>query len=136
MEIEQQSLLIPTATRIQTLDITSEVSGFVRESGLKEGIVFVYCPHATAAVFLNENEPRLQRDVLGMVKKLIPSSEPYEHNAIDHNAAAHLAAILVGNCVAIPVSGGALGTGTWQEVFLLELDGPRKRTVNLVLLGD
>lgn len=136
MEIRQESLVVQTRSRMETRDISAEVSRFVRESGLSDGILFVYCPHATAAVFLNENEPRLQRDVLGMINRVVSPYESYEHNAIDRNTAAHLAAILVGNCVAIPVSGGNLATGTWQDVFLLELDGPRRRTVNLVVLGE
>jgi len=136
MGIKQKSLSVQTHDRVETQDITAEVTRFLRESGFSEGMVFVYCPHATAAIFLNEDEPRLQRDVLNFVKRLVPSSESYEHNAIDDNAAAHLAAILVGNCVAIPVAAGRLGTGTWQQVLLLELDGPRRRTVNLVGLGQ
>jgi secondary thiamine-phosphate synthase enzyme len=136
MEIKKETFSVQTHNRIETQDISGIISRFLRESGLSEGLLFVYCPHATAAIFLNENESGLQRDVLGMIKRLIPQSEQYEHNAIDDNAAAHLAAILVGNCVVIPVSHATLGTGTWQQVFLLELDGPRQRTVNAILLGD
>ena len=136
MEIKQGTFFVQTHSRVETQDITGEVRGFLRESGFSEGILFVYCPHATAGIFLNENEPRLQRDVVNFVEGLVSSSARYEHDTIDDNAAAHLAAILVGNCVAIPVTGGNLGTGTWQQVLLLELDGPRHRTVNFVLLGE
>ena len=136
MAVAQKSLSINTHSRMETRDITIEVGHFVRETGFTAGMLFVHCPHATAAVFLNENEPGLQRDILGMVKRLVPHADDYEHNAIDDNAAAHLGAILVGNSVSVPIAGSSLCCGTWQQIFLLELDGPRRRDVNLVLMGE
>jgi len=119
------------------IDLTSEVTGFVRETRVREGICVVSVPHATAALIVNEHEQGLLRDILAKIEAVFPASAQYEHNAIDDNADAHIAAAFLGHNRAFPVSGGKMIRGTWQNLFLVELDGPRsRREVVVQVLGD
>ena len=97
----------------------------------------VSVPHATAALIVNEHEQGLLRDLLERIDALFPESGQYAHNAIDDNADAHIAAAFLGHNRAFPVSGGQVIRGSWQNLFLVELDGPRsRREVIVQVLGD
>jgi secondary thiamine-phosphate synthase enzyme len=103
---------------------------------VKDGICVVSAPHATAAILVNENERRLIDDMLTKIEELFPSSARYSHNSIDDNADAHLAAVFIGHSKTFPISESKLVRGTWQSVFLVELDGPRqRREVHIEILG-
>ncbi|MEM1837127.1 MAG: secondary thiamine-phosphate synthase enzyme YjbQ, partial [Pyrobaculum sp.] len=85
----------------------------------------------------NENEARLREDILSKLKSLFPRGAGYRHDEIDDNANAHLANIFVGFHLVMPIVGGRLLRGTWQDVMLIEMDGPRsKRGVVVVVLGE
>jgi len=130
-------LIAKSSTRKQLIDLTSEVSRIVRDAGVKEGMCMVSVPHATAAVLANEHETGLMRDMLTRIDALFPESGAYEHNAIDDNADAHIAAAFLGHSRSFPVSNGELVRGTWQNIFLVELDGPRsRREVVVQVIGD
>jgi secondary thiamine-phosphate synthase enzyme len=123
--------------RRELIDITSQVMAFVENSHVQSGICVVTVPHATAAVIANEHEDGLMRDILAKVDNLFPKSSHYSHNAIDDNADAHLASAFLGHSRVFPVVNGSLVRGTWQNIFLVELDGPRsRRDVVLQLIGD
>ena len=108
----------------------------VQKSAVKEGICVVSAPHATAAILVNENERRLIDDMLAKIEELFPSSARYSHNSIDDNADAHLAAVFIGHSKTFPISERKLVRGTWQSIFLVELDGPRqRREVRIQTLG-
>jgi secondary thiamine-phosphate synthase enzyme len=110
---------------------------FVENTRIKNGICIISVPHATAAVIANEHENGLMRDVLAKVEDLFPVSSSYRHNAIDDNADAHLAAAFLGHSRMFPVVDGQLIRGTWQNVFVVELDGPRsRREVWLQIIGE
>jgi secondary thiamine-phosphate synthase enzyme len=101
----------------------------VKAAGISDGICLVYVPHATAAVVINENaDPNVCDDILDALAGLIPEGR-WRHDRIDDNAAAHIKATILGPSEAIPVRGGRLQLGTWQSLMLVELDGPRDRTV-------
>ncbi len=125
------SLRVSTKSRIETVDITRDVEAAVREFGVEEGVVCVATVHTTTAIFVNENERGLRGDVVAVARKLLDMNEPFQHNQVDSNAEAHLMAVLVGNSVVLPVRDGRPDLGTWQSIFLLELDGPRSRTVRV-----
>lgn len=113
----------------EMLDITERVSEVVRQSGVNDGICLVYVPHATAAVVINENaDPNVCEDILEALARLIPKGR-WRHDRVDNNAAAHIKATILGPSEAVPIRGGRLGLGTWQNLMLVELDGPRNRTV-------
>jgi len=110
---------------------------FVENSDVQNGICVVSVPHATAAVIANEHEDGLMRDMLAKIEDLFPKSSRYGHNAIDDNADAHLASGFLGQSRVLPIVDGALVRGTWQNIFLVELDGPRsRRDAVLQAIGD
>jgi secondary thiamine-phosphate synthase enzyme len=123
--------------RRELIDLTSEVTQFVRETGVREGICVVSVPHATAAVLVNEHERGLLKDMLAKIEEVFPTHAQYDHNAIDDNADAHLAAAFLGHTRSFPISDGELIRGTWQNIFLVELDGPRsRRDIVIQAIGD
>ena len=111
------------------VDITDRVNDLVRQSTVREGICLVYVPHATAAVVVNENaDPNVCLDILDALGRLVPEGQ-WRHDRVDNNAAAHIKATILGPSETLPVRDGQLRLGTWQSVMLVELDGPRQRTV-------
>ena len=125
---------IKTGKRVDVVDITSKVKEEVRNGGVSDGVAIVYSKHTTTAITINENESGLKEDILNMLEKIIPAGAGYRHDRIDNNADAHLRAILVGNSVTVPVSGGNLDLGTWQSILFIELDGPRSRRVGVKVI--
>ena len=109
----------------------------VRESGVKNGFCLVFAPHATAAIIANEHERGLVNDILRKIREEFPLDGKWEHNRIDDTAAAHLASAFLGAGRIFPVKDGRLVRGTWQNIFLVELDGPRSiRRVVVEVMGE
>jgi len=127
MTVFKRTIVVSSSSRHQLIDITREVTQFVEDSRTRDGILMVSVPHATAAVIANENEGGLLNDILEKVQEVFPQSFEYEHNRIDDNADAHLAATFLGHSRAFPVEDQRLVRGTWQNIFIVELDGPRRR---------
>jgi len=120
----------------EILDVTDEVVKAVRESGIKNGILVVQLPHATASLVLNEGESGLMHDILRKVEELVPSRGNYAHDEIDDNAHAHIKSAMVGSSAVLPVVGGRIVRGTWQNFLVLEEDGPRTRRLVVFLMGE
>lgn len=113
--------------------ITQQVQQAVADSGTAEGICLVYCPHTTAGLTINENaDPDVARDLLLALRLASPDRKEYRH--FEGNSPAHYKALLTGNAVQVPVSGGRLALGRWQGIYFCEFDGPRNRqyTVQVV----
>ena len=137
MAVVSKLLTWSSSQRRQLTDITDQVIRFVESSGIINGICTVSVPHATAAVIVNEHEGGLCRDILAKIDELFPQSPTYGHNAIDDNADAHLASAFLGHSRTFPVEEGTVIRGTWQNVFLVELDGPRsRRSVHIQVIGE
>jgi len=136
MNITQSAIAIRTTARCQMIDITGEIEGRLRKSGLSEGIITVYCPHTTAAVTINENaDPDVVHDILLTLEQLVPHRRAgYRHT--EGNSDAHVKSSLVGCSAQIPFSDGKLSLGTWQAVFFCEFDGPRNRTLQIQITGQ
>ncbi|MHC4859881.1 MAG: secondary thiamine-phosphate synthase enzyme YjbQ [Planctomycetota bacterium] len=129
-----ETIQVETRSRTELIDISREVQGAVGRSGVDEGVAYVYCPHTTAAVTINENaDPTVVRDFLMLIEKRVPHRDDYRHG--EGNSDAHIKSILVGACQPILVSGGQLTLGTWQGVFFCEFDGPRRRKVHVKVIG-
>ena len=146
---------VPTLNGIHLSDITPQIRQFIKESGVSEGVITVLSRHTTSAITINELESRLVDDTRQFLLKLVPAAYPYLHNDLHLrkgppdwpggdeawrkqepvNAHSHLIAMLLGQSEAIPVSGGKIMIGTWQSVILVELDGPRTRSVGLQITG-
>jgi len=129
------SFNVSTSDRVELNDVTGEVIAEIDKSGVKEGIALVYVPHATAALIINENERGLISDMTAAISDLIPRDRRYEHDRIDDNAWSHLTSAVIGCSLTIPITGGRLECGTWQNIFLVELDGPRRRKVVVKVIG-
>lgn len=127
-----REIKLQTRERYQLVDITSKVEELVKKSGIEEGICLVFVPHSTAGILLTENEEGLKKDWLKFLKKLVEGLK-FEHNLIDNNADSHLLAGLLGQGRVLPIEKGKLTRGTWQEILLVEFDGPRERKVKIRL---
>jgi secondary thiamine-phosphate synthase enzyme len=130
-------LTLKSSARRQLIDLTSEVTRFVQDSNVKDGICLISVPHATAAIIANEHETGLLDDLLRKIETLFPKSASYSHNAIDDNADAHLGSAFIGHTRTFPIINHEVIRGTWQNIFFVELDGPRsRRDVVLQAIGD
>ena len=137
MVVVNKVLALSSTSRRELIDITDTVTRFVREQDVTDGICTISAPHATAAIIANEDERGLVHDLLAKIEDLFPSSARYAHNAIDDNADAHIAASFLGHSRAFTIANGRLIRGTWQNIFLVELDGPRShREVHLQVMGE
>jgi secondary thiamine-phosphate synthase enzyme len=124
-------LEIRTSERFQMVDITARVQAAM--DGTDAALCHVHVPHTTAAVVVNENaDPDVLRDLLAAYRAMVPDI-PFAHG--EGNSDAHLMATLLGSSVTLPVDGGRLRLGTWQGVFLVELDGPRRRQAWVTTIG-
>lgn len=126
---------VKTGKDFELIDITAQVKSMVKESNVKNGLALIFTKHTTTGVLLNENEPGLIHDFMEMFLKLVPKGAGYRHDIIDRNAHSHLLASLIGQSQVIPVENGELLLGTWQKIFLVELDGPRARKVVVKVIG-
>jgi len=123
-----------TDGEIQFIDITDQIQEIVEKSKIHQGMVFVFSPHATGAIILNENDQPLLDDFKDLLERLIPKSGSYRHPI---NAHSHLRSIFMEPSKAIPVKDGRLALGTWQSIIWVEVDTrPRTRTVMVTVLGD
>jgi secondary thiamine-phosphate synthase enzyme len=136
MKVKIKEIKVETNERIQLIDITNQVEEFVKESEIKNGLCLISSLHSTTAIIINENESGLIQDILYEVQKVFPKDEKWLHNRIDDNADSHLASAFIGSSKTFPIKDGKIIRGTWQNIFLLELDGPRIRRIILEALGE
>ena len=130
-----QKLEVKTSGRTDFIDITSAVQGAVQESGVKEGICFVFIPHTTAAITINENgDPSVTQDILMMLNRIVPFENHYHH--LEGNSAAHIKSSLIGCSKSVFVESGKLVLGTWQGIFFCEFDGPRSRKIYVKVVKE
>lgn len=134
--IEEYSISIKTNNNIELIDITSKIKEVVSSSKIRNGLINVFSPHTTTAIFINESESRLINDLENGLYQLIDWKKDYQHNQIDRNAPAHLLSAYIGCQKTINISANKLRLGTWQAIFFIELDGPRHRLVDLQILGE
>ncbi|MGI5939772.1 MAG: secondary thiamine-phosphate synthase enzyme YjbQ [Thermoleophilia bacterium] len=126
-------LRIPTDTREVFVDITARVQAAITdEAPSLDGIVHIFIPHTTAGITINEGaDPSVCRDMIEGLRRLVPRVADYDH--VEGNSDAHIKAGLMGAELAVPVKAGRLHLGTWQSIYLAEFDGPRRRTVWVIL---
>ena len=137
MKSSAKALTVSTREKYQLIDLTGSIEKIVSESDVERGLCLVHASHATAAIICNENENGLVHDILGKVKEMFPPGAGYLHDRIDDNASSHIASALIGASRMFPIEGNRLVRGTWQNIFLLELDGPRtRRVVNVHIVGE
>ncbi len=121
-------LTVRTSKREELVEITKQVQAVVEKAGVREGVCWLFVPHTTAAITINENaDPSVRVDILEQIRRLVPLDLRYHHT--EGNADAHIKAVLVGNTLWVPIVNGRLRLGTWQGIFFCEFDGPRTRKV-------
>jgi secondary thiamine-phosphate synthase enzyme len=116
------------------VDLTDEIQGAVSASGIRNGFVHVFAPHATGILIITENDPALLNDIRNFIEEVIPKRREYQHPS---NAHAHLRSVLLPPDRTLPLIGGHVEFGTWQTLFFVETDVyPRKRTVIMQIMGE
>lgn len=139
MKIHQADAAVKTQGRVSVENVTALVRNTVERSGIKDGFVLVSVPHTTCGLVVNEDEEGLRRDIVRMAGSLLTplaGHVGFEHDHVDNNAQAHLTSILLGHSVHLPVSSAAPVLGTWQSIFLVEVDGPRSRRLDIRVFGE
>lgn len=136
MVVYSKRIQVATSGKSDLVNISGEVEAAVGESGVTEGIALVFTVHTTTGLFINEAEAGLLDDIEKTLDATVPPRGSYLHNRVDNNATGHIQSILLGASLAIPVEDGGLLLGTWQNVFLAERDGPRRRTVHIKVVGE
>jgi secondary thiamine-phosphate synthase enzyme len=136
----QKIITVRSAGEGDIIDITPEVKKIVRDSRIQLGIVHLFVQHSTAALTTIEFEPGVLRDLKRALSVLAPDNSDYAHNSRwgDGNGRSHVKAALVGPSLTIPLDGGNLSCGTWQQIVLLELDvnAGRERRIICTVMGD
>jgi len=138
MTIHTDELSVSTRGDADVVDITAEVRRVVEAADVTEGQALVFVRGSTAAIATMEFEPGGVHDLREMLERLIPTQGDYEHNRLNHdtNSHAHQRATVVGPSEAVPIAGGELATGTWQQIVLIDFDDrPRERTVVVQVLA-
>jgi len=139
--VSADTLKVTTDRKVGLYNLTDRIMAFIEKTGLQEGIVVVSTLHTTTAIFINEFQDALLRDIQQVLEDLVREDQFYYHNCDDYsdcerrNATAHLRSLLLGHQVVIPVHQGRPAVGTWQSIILAELDGPRTRSIHVQAMG-
>jgi secondary thiamine-phosphate synthase enzyme len=128
-------LTVRTERRTQLLDVTVGIAKMVQDSGVQSGVCYVYVPHTTAGVLINENaDPDVAADIESALSRLVPKDGGYQH--AEGNADSHIKTALVGSSATIFITAGQLELGRWQGILFCEFDGPRTRRLRVKILPD
>lgn len=146
MRSEQHVLQVETSGDFSLHDITPDVRQLIKTSGIANGFVTIASRHTTTAICVNEFESRLLDDFREYFQALVPADRPYKHNDLHlrphapedepKNAHSHIMALLIGSSEVVPIMNGELAFGRFQDIMLVELDGPKKRTVQIQIVGE
>ena len=136
--VSMRQVSVSTTEALQFVDITDAVQREVDASGVREGVALLRSRHTTAALTCTEGDPSIHEDCLELLREQLPVNRSYRHSSEGaENAVAHLAGMMVfGESTWAPIRGGRLDLGTWQRLFLVELFEPRRRTVDVAILGE
>ncbi len=137
MRFATEYLWFETSKKREYINITAQVRDVVRTSGIREGMVLVSAMHITAGVYVNDAETGLIQDIDGWLERLAPYDGNYRHHRTgETNGDAHLKSLLVHHEVIVPVTGGDLDFGPWQQVYYAEFDGRRRKRVIIKVMGE
>ena len=137
MNVYTDYLWFNTKTRREFVRITDDVAAIVKKSGVREGMVLVSAMHITAGVYVNDWEGGLIEDFQVWLEKLAPAGLNYRHHETgEDNADAHLKRTIMGHQVLLPITGGTLDLGPWEQVFYAEFDGRRRKRVVVKVMGE
>ena len=137
--VAREEFTLQTSGHRDMHDITGEVAAVAARSGIQDGIVHIFNIGSTGIIGTIEYEPGLERDLPERLDRLIPPSRDYGHELAwnDGNGHSHLQASMLGPEITVPLAGGRLMLGTWQQIFHLEADvKPRSRRIVVTLIGE
>jgi secondary thiamine-phosphate synthase enzyme len=128
-------LNISTTAQMELVNITAELEKVIRSEAISSGVLFVFNPHTTAGLTINEGaDPDVCRDIILGLEHIVPRNLDYRH--AEGNSPSHLMALLTGSSLTIHIAHGSLLLGTWQKVFFCEFDGPRTRSIYWKIISD
>lgn len=135
-KMESYNFFLSTNSREEMIDISPDIKKILRDkSRIRNGYVKISIPHTTAGITISENaDTSVERDILHILRKLIPKSREYHH--VEGNTDAHLKSSLIGSRIDVIIEEDQLKLGRWQGIFFCEFDGPRSRKVYLHVFGD
>ncbi|MGB3209882.1 MAG: secondary thiamine-phosphate synthase enzyme YjbQ [Desulforhopalus sp.] len=129
------TLKVTTTGKMALINITGELDKIVRDHSIASGVLFLFNPHTTAGLTINEGaDPDVCRDIIKGLDHIVPSNLNYRH--AEGNAPAHLMALLTGSSLTINIVNTRLQLGTWQKIFFCEFDGPRNRSLTWKIISD
>ncbi len=129
-----EEIKLSTSSKEEFVEITAGIERAVSGKGWSDGVLFLYVPHTTAGVFINENaDPSVSRDIKAVFGKIAPENFNYTH--AEGNSPGHIKSVLFNQSLFVFVENGRLMLGTWQGIFFAEFDGPRPRKVWLKFAG-
>jgi secondary thiamine-phosphate synthase enzyme len=133
-KVVNKTITIHSRGPIDFIDLSDKTQEAVTASGIKNGVVHVFAPHATGVLILTENDPALLEDIKVFLEKVVPKQGDYQHPS---NAHAHLRSMLLPPDRSLPVVDGQVAFGTWQSLLFVETDVyPRERTVIIQVMGE
>ena len=130
-----------TSDRMQLINITDRINEIVRKSGIRDGLVHLQSLHTTTAVFINEWQDALLHDVRSFLDEVVCRENAWRHNDPRYsdcerkNADSHLRGMLMGQSLCLQVRNSTVLLGTWQSIILAEFDGPRSRSMSILVSG-
>jgi len=136
MRAHTDYLWFDTKKRHELVNITDRVAEIVAASKVQEGLCLVSAMHITAGIWVNDEESGLKHDLLEWLERLAPAGDYRHHQTGEDNGDAHLKRTLIHHQVILPITGGALDLGPWEQVFYAEFDGRRKKRVVVKVLGE
>ena len=117
------------------LDITTKVQNQISQAGIGEGTCYLFNPHTTAGLTINEGaDPDVRTDIIKGLQEMVPLDYPFKHG--EGNSPSHIMASLMGASLTIMISENRLQLGTWQAIYFCEFDGPRTRTINWQIMAS
>ncbi len=137
MKSATEYLWFETRKQREYINITPQVEDVVRKSGIQEGMVLVSAMHITAGVYVNDAESGLIQDIDEWLEGLAPYNDDYRHHRTgETNGDAHLKSLLIHHEVVVPITGGKLDFGPWQQIYYAEFDGRRRKRVVVKAMGE
>lgn len=129
-----ERITVKTTRRQEFVEITHLIEDAVGKVGVKSGVCYIYVPHTTCGLTINENaDPSVKADILSKLEKLVPENDRYSHS--EGNSDAHIKSSILGHSLSVIIEDGLLQLGTWQGIFLCEFDGPRIRQVWIKIIS-
>jgi len=123
------TIAVSSSQKMEFIDITNQINTAIGKSGCQSGICYLFNPHTTAAVTINEGaDPAVQEDLINIFGRMVPDDCHYTH--LEGNSPAHAMTAMVGSSAMVFVEEGRVQLGTWQRIFFCEFDGPRSRKLH------